>query len=165
MRIMFVRHIPAYGHFLVDEKDDYLREIIPKSKKKFLKHLGTIKKLFPHSDVIFTSPLVRAVQTAELVYEIYPDSNLEMMSDLHILDNPAHLVELISFLPLDGDYIFVGHEPHLSKVIAALLSLHPEHDFMTLKKGGICILEGGLWQGFSLKLLLSPKVFSLIHEK
>jgi phosphohistidine phosphatase len=165
MKIMFIRHIPAHGHFLANEDEDFLREILPRAKKKFKPHLKMMTKIFESADVVFTSPLVRAVQTAEIVHEAYPDADLELMADLHILDNPAHLVELISFLPLDGNYIFVGHEPHLSQVIAALLSLHPEHDFMTLKKGGFCIIEGGLWQGFSLKLLAHPKMLSLICEK
>jgi hypothetical protein len=29
---------------------------------------------------------------------------------------------------------------------------------MTIKKGGICVLEGGMWKGFTMELLLQPKV-------
>ncbi len=162
MKILFIRHIPAFGHFKNNEDEDFQREVLPKAKKNFKKVMPLVKNLFPDADVIFTSPLIRAVQTAELVYPFYAGVDFELMADLHLLDDPAHLVELISFLPLDGKYIFVGHEPHLSKVIASLLSLHPEHDFMSLKKGGVCLIEGGLWQGFQLKQLLSPKIFNLI---
>ena len=121
------------------------------------KTFKVFKKVQPTIDVIFSSPLARAIQTAEIFWSYNQDSDLELMADLDILDDPRHLVEYISFLPSDGTYIFVGHDPHLTKVIAALLSLHPEHDFMTIKKGGICVLEGGMWKGFTMELLFGPK--------
>jgi phosphohistidine phosphatase SixA len=86
------------------------------------------------------------------------------MGDLDILDDPTHLVEYISFLPSDGCYAFVGHDPHLTRVIASLLSLHPEHDFMKIKKGGICVLEGKMWEGFTMELLFSPKFLKAVTD-
>jgi hypothetical protein len=49
-------------------------------------------------------------------------------------------------------------------VVAALLALHPEHDFMTIKKGGLCILEGGMWKGFKMELLLQPKIIKTMVD-
>ncbi len=128
------------------------------------KTFKTFKKVQKRIDVIFTSPLARGVQTAELLWEDYTDANLEMMADLDILDDPSHLVEYISFLPNDGTYAFVGHDPHLTRAIANILSLHPEHDFLNLKKGGICVLQGGMWEGFTLELLMSPKALKSIRS-
>lgn len=157
MKLIFLRHGIAEGHFSHRESEDFSRILLPDGIKK-LKHTFDVFKLHQSQiDVIFSSPLARSVQTAEIFWEYYPKADFELMSDLDILDDPLHLVEYISFLPADGCYAFVGHDPHLTKVIASLLALHPEHDFMTLKKGGICVLEGRMWKGFTMELLISPK--------
>jgi len=164
MKLIFLRHGLAEGHFSLKQEEDFERELTLDGVKRLHKTLKLFKKIQSNVDVIFSSPLIRAVQTAELFWSYYKQSDLELMADLDILDDPRHLVEYISFLPSDGVYAFVGHDPHLTKVIAALLALHPEHDFMTIKKGGVCILEGGMWKGFTMELLLQPKVMVAISE-
>ena len=158
MKLIFIRHGLAEGHFSPDQRKDFSRKLTGDGKRRLQHTFKVFKKYQPSVDVIFSSPLVRAVQTAELMWNHFKTADLELMSDLDILEDPKCLVEYISFLPSEGHYIFVGHEPHLSQSIAALLSLPPDREFMTLKKGGICVLEGGMWRGFKLELLLSPKV-------
>jgi phosphohistidine phosphatase len=162
MRLIFLRHGLAEGHFSFEQDKDFERELTAEGIKRLHGSFKKYKKIIPHIDVIFSSPLARAIQTAEIFWGYYQDSDLEMMADLDILDDPRHLVEYVSFLPTDGCYAFVGHDPHITKVIAALLALHPEHDFMTIKKGGLCILEGGMWKGFTMELLISPKALEKI---
>ena len=157
MKLIFIRHGVAEGHFSLNQEADFERVLTAEGIEKLNETLSIFKSSVKQIDVIFSSPLARAVQTAEIVHTHYETSDLELMSDLDILDDPLHLVEYISFLPTDGTYAFIGHDPHLTKVIASLLALHPEHDFMKLKKGGICVLDGGMWDGFSLELLISPK--------
>ncbi|WP_408097196.1 SixA phosphatase family protein [Peredibacter sp. HCB2-198] len=164
MRLIFLRHGLAEGHFSFDQDADFERELTDEGIKRLHKTFKQFKKVQDNIDVIFSSPLARAIQTAELFWSYYQESDLEMMADLDILDDPRHLVEYISFLPTDGTYVFVGHDPHITKVIAALLALHPEHDFMTIKKGGICVLEGGMWKGFTMELLISPKFLRTVTD-
>lgn len=164
MKLIFLRHGLAEGHFSLEQDKDFERELTLEGVRRLDKTFKLFKKIQPSIDVIFSSPLARAIQTAELFWEYYREADLEMMADLDILDDPRHLVEYISFLPTDGCYAFVGHDPHITKVIAALLALHPEHDFMTIKKGGLCVLEGGMWKGFTMELLLQPKVMKLMAE-
>lgn len=164
MKLIFIRHGLAEGHYSQEQDKDFERELTEDGIKRLRKTFSLYKGIQESIDVIFSSPLARAIQTAEIFWEYYQDADLEMMADLDILDDPRHLVEYISFLPTDGCYAFVGHDPHITKVIAALLALHPEHDFMTIKKGGICVLEGGMWKGFTMELLLQPKVMKLLSE-
>jgi phosphohistidine phosphatase SixA len=154
----------AEGHFSLEQDKDFERELTVEGIKRLHKTFKIFKKIQPSIDVIFSSPLARAIQTAELFWSYYQDADLEMMADLDILDDPRHLVEYISFLPTDGCYAFIGHDPHLTKVVAALLALHPEHDFMTIKKGGLCVLEGGMWKGFKMELLLQPKTMKTMVD-
>lgn len=165
MKLIFLRHGLAEGHFSLDQDADFERELTDEGIKRLNKTFKLFQEHETKIDVIFSSPLARAVQTAELFWNYYSDADLELMADLDILDDPRHLVEYISFLPTDGCYAFVGHDPHITKVIAALLALHPEHDFMTIKKGGICVLEGGMWKGFTMELLISPKFLKNITDK
>ncbi|MCM2348981.1 MAG: histidine phosphatase family protein [Bacteriovoracaceae bacterium] len=164
MKLIFLRHGLAEGHFSMDQDADFERELTEEGIKRLHMTFKQFKKVEPSIDVIFSSPLARAVQTAEIFWTYYKDADLELMAGLDILDNPKNLVEYISFLPTDGCYAFVGHDPHIIKVIAALLSLHPEHDFMSLKKGGICVLDGGMWQGFMMELLFSPKFLKTLSN-
>lgn len=164
MKLIFLRHGLAEGHFSFEQDKDFERELTIEGIKRLHKTFKLFKKVQSSIDVIFSSPLARAIQTAEIFWTYYQQSDLEMMADLDILDDPRHLVEYISFLPSDGCYAFIGHDPHITKVVAALLALHPEHDFMTIKKGGICVLEGGMWKGFTLELLMQPKVMRTMVE-
>lgn len=164
MRLIFLRHGLAEGHYSFIQDRDFERELTLDGIKRLHKTFSLFTGIQKSIDVIFSSPLARAIQTAEIFWEYYKEADLEMMADLDILDDPRHLVEYISFLPTDGCYAFIGHDPHITKVIAALLALHPEHDFMTIKKGGICILEGGMWKGFKMELLLQPKIMKAISE-
>ncbi len=167
MKLIFVRHAMSEGHFIHDDEEaDFLRELTPGGITEFKKTtLKAIKKNFKQVDVIFTSPLIRAIQTAEILSVNFDSADFEMISDLDLLDNPRHLIEYISFLPIQGNYIFVGHEPHLSSTIGTLLDLHPEHTFMKLRKGGVCILKGSFWEGYELDGLYSPKfVDSLLQD-
>lgn len=158
MKLIFIRHAHAEGHHLENPDQDFIRELSPKGIKRFHSIFPFYMCALPIPDVIFTSPLYRSIQTAEIASSYWKDADLEMITDLHTLDDPRHLVEYISFLPIEGTYVFIGHEPHLSSVIGLLLGLHPEHSFMTFKKGGVCLIEGGMWEGLEMKLLLSPQI-------
>ena len=69
MRLIFVRHAPSEGYFIRDDEEaDFLREITIEGKKEFTRTtLKALRKNFKLIDVIFTSPLVRAIQTAEMI--------------------------------------------------------------------------------------------------
>lgn len=164
MKLIFIRHGLAEGNFSLDQEMDFDRVLTLEGIRRLEEIFKTFIKFEDNIDIIFSSPLARAIQTAEILWESYKKADLELMSDLDILDDPSHLVEYINFLPADGTYAFVGHDPHLTRVIASLLALHPEHDFMKIKKGGICVLEGRLLDGFNMELLISPKFLKKIED-
>lgn len=164
MKLIFVRHGLAEGHFSLNQDADFERTLTDEGIRRLNKTFKHFKKYEEKIDVIFSSPLARAIQSAEIFWNYYQEADLELMGDLDILDDPLHLVEYISFLPADGCYAFIGHDPHLTTVIASLLALHPEHDFMTIKKGGICVLEGRMWEGFNLELLITPKFLKVVTD-
>ncbi len=141
MKLIFIRH-GAAGDKYDDPEVDFYRELTPKGKKKLQKSFKQFKKNKIDVDVIFTSPLSRALQTAEVFWKYHKKSDLELTVDLIPENNPFDIIEYISFLPRGGTYAFVGHEPLLSQVISIILSAPPGQ--VSLKKGQILILEDKL---------------------
>ena len=141
MRLIFIRHGVA-AKKLKDPELDFYRELTPKGQKKLQKSFKQFKKKKMDIDVVFSSPLSRALETAELFWKYHKKSDLELCMDLVPSSDPQNLVEYISFLPKGGSYAFVGHEPHLSMVISAIFSIPANQ--VSLKKGEILIFEDKL---------------------
>ena len=129
-----------------------------KTTRALARRLRTLKWSF---DLILTSPLIRARQTAELTA-----SPLRSKSKLHVTEHlapegemAALIREINSARPRAESILLVGHEPYLSELISILLS--GEFNLpIRLKKGGICKLEIDslkLGRCAELQLLASPK--------
>jgi phosphohistidine phosphatase len=88
---------------------------------------------------IFTSPLVRAVQTAEILSE-----SLRYEGDIVVdprlapgFDVPK-LASVLDDSPSEREIAFVGHEPDLGGILTLLLSL--PHGY-SMRKGAIAALD------------------------
>lgn len=92
---------------------------------------------------IWSSPLVRAIQTAELVAAgLHTQTPVESLPALATDENPRDVIAALSRLPGDAIVILVGHEPGLSAV-GALLVGQPE--FAGLRKAQAArIVDGAL---------------------
>lgn len=90
---------------------------------------------------IWASPLVRAVQTAELVAAaIGTQVAVEAVPMLSPDENPRGVVAALGALPADASVVLVGHEPGLSAV-GALLAHRPE--FASLAKAQAARIDDG----------------------
>ena len=92
---------------------------------------------------IWSSPLVRAVQTAELVAAgLQSEVAVETMPALAPDESPRSVVAALAALPADAVVIVVGHEPGLSAVGALLVG---QPDFAGLGKAEAArIVDGAL---------------------
>lgn len=143
MRILIVRHAIAVDRAEPAHADqpDEARPLTPKGRRRMRRAARGLHRLLPDLDVLATSPLVRARQTAELLGRAY---------GLH--DAPATVAALVPDTPLaevrdwlnaqDGGatIALVGHEPQLSRLIAWLIA-DREQPFTELTRGGACLLE------------------------
>ena len=89
--------------------------------------------------LIISSPLVRAVQTAQIVAAYACRKNALIVSGL--LQADGDLDQLQDFLRTHAEakrLMIVGHEPHLGSLVAGLLQ---KEDTILLKKGGCVALE------------------------
>lgn len=132
MKIILVRHAAAIERSAsVSEERRYLT---PEGRVFFRKTARTMLKRGVEPDLILTSPLLRAVQTADILAEslsytgpLVAADELEPGFDLSILE------KLLGNHQEVGELVLVGHEPDLSSIVAALLALPNGFSF---KKGG-----------------------------
>lgn len=117
-----------------------------------------IARLVPTIDVLATSPLARAAETAEIVAQAY-ESKPVVLEALAPDRDPDEVVRWLQKQPTDHTVGIVGHEPHLSTLAGYLLT-GTRASFIDLKKGGACRLDlsGAPQPGKgNLKWLLAPR--------
>lgn len=141
MNLVIFRHGPAGNpeKWEAEGRDDRLRPLTPKGKKEVRKAAAGLTGLVPGLDVLATSPLVRAAQTAEIVAAEY-GCEIETLESLAPERDPDELLPWLQAQPSSGTVGLVGHEPHLSTLAGYLLTGR-KASFMELKKGGACLLE------------------------
>ncbi|MCS7079602.1 MAG: phosphohistidine phosphatase SixA [Chloracidobacterium sp.] len=117
-------------------------------------------------DAIWTSPLARARQTAEIVAETLQKTQLmEEMAELALGGGPERVVGALTRLSRGTGVLLVGHEPDLSRLVAYLVWGGLDADHVAFKKGGLCRVDCpfGLRPGKAvLRWLLTPKQLRLL---
>lgn len=90
---------------------------------------------------LYASPLVRALQTAELVCgTIGGDASVEVMPQLAPDGSPREVVAKIRSLPADAEVMLVGHEPSISAIAGLIAN---RSDFPALAKAEAVRLDDG----------------------
>jgi phosphohistidine phosphatase len=158
VRVYFLRHGLA-GDRSDWQGDDFDRPLTHDGMKRMERESKTIAELDLELDVIVTSPLVRAKQTAEIVAK-----RLGLRDVL--VDDPAvghgfsvaNLRAILDKHRAAEAMMLVGHEPSMSQVIGDLLG----GAAVDMKKGAIACLEiePSTMRG-ELIWLLPPKVLTL----
>lgn len=73
---------------------------------------------------VWTSPLVRAVQTAELILAALDYAGeAETRDDLYPDSSPAQMLAALRTLPASADVLAVGHMPYMASAAGAALDL------------------------------------------
>ena len=143
MKLLVVRHGAAMERedFAHTGESDDLRPLTDEGKAEMRLiaarlHAAEVEKL----DVLATSPLVRARQTAEIIAEAYGLGDPETTDSLRPGASFEDFVSWCAGLGDRGVIAVVGHEPHLGTLVTWLLGGGNE-SHVRLKKGGACIVE------------------------
>lgn len=140
LELYIIRHGLA-GKSLEDEALDEERPLKKKGKemmKDIAKGLQTLKIGF---DVVVTSPLLRAKETAEIVNALCSDTKEVTVTDLLCPDaSYDNLIKFLNKLKKYEKVAIVGHEPFLSGFASYCLT-NNKHALISLKKGGVLKLE------------------------
>jgi phosphohistidine phosphatase len=165
MQLYLVRHGIAENRDFPGIISDAARRLTPEGERKMRRNSRALLRLGVELNEIWTSPLVRARQTAEILAE-------ELMSE-----TPVHIVQP---LKPDGQFedllvllqehqqlagvALVGHEPFLGELAAVLIGA-PRPVTITFKKGGVANIEIDQFeqplQG-ALNWLLTPRQMRLM---
>lgn len=118
------------------------RPLTAKGKQKLWRTTEAMQAMEIKFDVVVSSPLLRAMQTAQIVTEAMAlRKKLVLTDNLAPGGSPKSLVEQINALDARAkNILLVGHEPYLSKLIA-LLCAGNTSAALDLKKGGLAKLE------------------------
>jgi phosphohistidine phosphatase len=147
-------------------KTDADRPLTPKGRRQLRQIAAAMQSLDLRFNLILSSPYLRARQTAEIVAQSLKLKKCLAFSDELTPDgDPKTLIRQLHELePAQKNVLLVGHEPHLSRLVALLISGEPATT-IDLKKGGLCRLEmDSLRPGrcATLTWLLTPKQMKLM---
>jgi phosphohistidine phosphatase len=137
---------------------DAERPLTPEGELKFREAAKGIAALVDRPDALLTSPWLRAKQTAAIVAAAWGRIEAKETAALAggSFDEQARVLDRH---PKDATVAVVGHEPHVSELLARLLGSHHD-DRLTFKKGGAALVDvpGPLAEGGELVWFLPPKV-------
>lgn len=139
--IYLMRHGIAADREPGGASDDAKRLLTPEGKLKLRGIAKGLKRLGVEWDWVISSPLKRAIETADvIVEELSVTAPRDLCEALTPGDGSAHKV--FSFLgqhPERRSVLLVGHEPSLSELASELLGA--EHDArLAFKKGGCSMI-------------------------
>lgn len=136
-----VRHAIAAPRDGIGVVDDAARALTPKGMRRMRQVVRGLVRLDAVFEEIWTSPLVRARQTADILAESPSfEGNLRVMEALRPGGNLNDIAqELAGRCSLTG-VALVGHEPDLGELAGMLLAGSPQ-GLVTLRKGGVACLE------------------------
>jgi len=123
----------------------------------------SLKAIGLQTDRIYTSPLRRARETAEIAAKILQIPTLEEWDELKPDGSKTGLYRKLSRLGQNSRPILVGHEPYLSSMIGEIMGTTSAK--IVLKKGGVAKVRITSFSpriSGELRWLLTPKIIAKI---
>jgi len=142
MEIYFLRHGDAEIALFKTPRADFERNLTEYGIIQLTKEALGLKQFVDGFDIIFTSPLVRAVQTAGIFGKIFKCE--EKIITLDALAPPTNLNELMESIAIQGDIervLCVGHAPSLGEMATEIITGIEEDRMLPLSKGGLLCIE------------------------
>jgi phosphohistidine phosphatase len=164
MRLLIIRHAIAVPRGTPGIPDDE-RPLTPRGHRRFRKAARGLSRTVGRPDVLLTSPLIRALATAEIAARAWGRIKPTVEPAL-AQGNPARVLAALAARPADATIAVVGHEPYLSGLLATLLG-GAEADRLTFRKGGAALLElpGPPAEGGRLLWFLPPKLLRRLARR
>ncbi len=121
MKLFLIRHTAAIEHETKTVTSDDLRFISRAGRMVARNVFGSLKKRMSGIEQIFTSPLIRAVQTAEILATMIEfNGDIDLVNELR---NESSISSIISLLEKHSEYnevALIGHEPKMSILLSTL---------------------------------------------
>jgi phosphohistidine phosphatase len=139
-QLLVVRHAIAgdAAEYAREHPDDAGRPLTPEGKKKMKRVTEGLRILVPEIQLLATSPLTRAMQTAEILAAAY-DVEPVVVPTLAPAQSAADVMRWLAGERRHENVAIVGHEPGLSRAVSWLLA-GSERSFVEIKKGAALLL-------------------------
>ena len=160
--IFILRHGEAGNRMTVVEKDSE-RPLTPEGRTEIQEIAKSLKTVGLQTDRIYTSPLRRARETAEIAAKALNIRTLEEWDELKPDGSKAELYRKLARLEQNSRPILVGHEPYLTSMIGEIIGTTGAK--IVLKKGGIGKVRITSFTpriSGELRWLLTPKIITQI---
>ncbi len=142
MHLLLFRH--GIAEDISPQGDDGSRRLTKEGIEKTKAGARGLHKIIGIPDAIYTSPLVRAMQTADILASVF-DVTPRLMPSL--ATGPAELVVRDLRKVREPFVIVVGHEPTLSMLGAKLCTGSDPVQFLQLKKAGAMLIDTAVNEG------------------
>ncbi|MGC1397855.1 phosphohistidine phosphatase SixA [Candidatus Binatus sp.] len=140
MMLYILRH--ATAEQAASSGDDGARKLTDRSKEKMRGAAAGLRAMGLKFNVILTSPLVRAAETAEIVSAAYENATPpQVLPALATGIAATEAVTALRAFSKHEDVMIVGHEPQLSAVTSILLTGAADVAHLKLKTGGCIAID------------------------
>jgi phosphohistidine phosphatase len=160
--IVLLRH--GLAEDPVEGKPDEERSLTSEGHGQIKQIAKGLERAFPKALAIYSSPFVRATQTAQWVSKGY--RSRVKVTTVDALRPGASTAEQRDFLDQvqERRAIIVGHEPSLTEIVMMLIGL-PSGQRLELKKGGCYGVRVHGDGNAILEWLLSPRILRKLAEE
>lgn len=157
--VYIVRHGIAEERAASGEDAD--RRLTDEGRRKVIEIARGLKEAGLKPDVILSSPLPRALETAKLIASgIDREKHVRTLPALSTDYDAEAVIAALEEFDGAGELMLVGHQPQLGEIASFLLTGSPSIVPLPFKKGGIAAIQvGGLPPQRSGELLwfMAPK--------
>ena len=138
--VLVIRHAEAeeIHDAAVAGRNDAQRRLTDEGRRQMKKGVHGLHKILDTLDFVLSSPLVRAVQTADILAGEFPDAERAEHARLSPGFDPGKLLKWVAQQP--GHVALVGHEPDLSQWVGYVTTGLPR-SLVAMKKGSVCRLD------------------------
>jgi phosphohistidine phosphatase len=162
MFVYFLRHASANQHKILPKHDD--ERPIDKLGKQQCHVVGQALVAFGVKvDAVISSPLIRAIQTAELaVTELGYQDRIVISDAMRPEANFDQFHDLLGHYSESKAIMVVGHNPSITEFLLHLMTGNEPSDCVDFKKGAVAKIEVQGEKGV-LHWLLTPKMASKLQ--
>lgn len=142
MNVLLIRHAIAEDrkHFARTGADDGARPLTARGRRRMRVAARGLRRAAPKIDLLATSPLTRAAQTADIVAAAYRDMKVMKVPQLMPEGSVHQLLKWLQERKHGATIALVGHEPQLGVFVSWMLTGLQE-SFVPMKKGGACMIR------------------------
>jgi|GEM_PF-323047 len=167
MHVYLIRHATAFERDRERWPDDGLRPLTRAGVREFREAAAGIARLAPRPRRLYTSPLLRALETADILTAVAGWPRATVTPTLAPQEPVQRALAVLREQEIES-VALVGHEPHLTMLLTAAVAGARARAQLALAKGGAaCIeFEGAVRAGSgTLAWLLTPDALRVLGER